>query len=159
MKAYTTRVGEGPFPTELTGEQGDYIRETGREYGATTGRPRRCGWFDTVMARYSSRINGLSSLVITKLDVLDGVEEIKVCTGYEVDGKLLGEFPADSMTLNDCTPVYEILAGWQSDTSEVKKWEELPVQAQNYIEYIEKQTGVPVSMISVGPMRLRTIIK
>jgi len=159
IKAYTTRVGEGPFPTELRGEEGDNIREMGKEYGATTGRPRRCGWFDLVIARYSARINGLTNFVITKLDVLDSLKTIKVCVGYRLKDQVFKEFPAQLDILEDCDPIYEEFPGWQQETSDIKEYAELPEAARSYIEFIESQVGVPIKMISVGPMRKRTIIK
>lgn len=159
MKAYTTRVGEGPFPTELTGKKGEYFREVGKEYGATTGRPRRCGWFDAVIARYSTRVNGLTSLAITKLDVLDEVKELYVCTAYDFNGERLDNFPSDLNVLKNCKPIYEKLSGWKSKTDKIRYYDDLPVNARKYIEYIESLTGVPVTMISVGPMRTKTIIK
>jgi adenylosuccinate synthase len=159
MKAYTTRVGEGPFPTELKGKEGEYFRETGKEYGATTGRPRRCGWFDGVVARYATRNNGLTSLAITKLDVLDRVNSIKVCTAYDYKGKQLTEFPADLDILNECVPIYEELPGWERDITEVNDFDILPDNARSYIKYIESITKIPVSMVSVGPMRVKTIMR
>jgi len=159
MKAYTTRVGEGPFPSELTGKEGEYFREIGKEYGATTGRPRRCGWFDSVIARYSTRVNGLTSIAITKLDVLDDVEEINICIAYEYLEKRLEEFPADLDILKNCKPIYEKLPGWKSKTTDITNFDDLPQYAKQYIEYIETLTEVPVSMVSVGPMRVRTIVR
>jgi adenylosuccinate synthase len=159
LKAYTTRVGEGPFPTELEGSDGDEIREIGKEYGATTGRPRRCGWFDLVIARYAARINGLTNLVITKLDVLDSLETIKVCVAYQYQNQTLQEFPANLNILKQCKPVYEELPGWMQPTTDIQTYEDLPQAARDYIEYIEKKVNVAVKMISVGPMRERTIIR
>jgi adenylosuccinate synthase len=159
MKAYTTRVGEGPFPTELTGTDGDEMREMGKEYGATTGRPRRCGWFDLVIGRYAARINGLTGLAITKLDVLDSLNTLKICVGYQYKGKILTEFPADVSSLEECEPIYETLPGWQESTTDITKYEQLPENARKYLEYLESQIGVPVKMISVGPMRKKTILK
>jgi adenylosuccinate synthase len=159
VKAYTTRVGEGPFPTELKGEEGDQIREMGKEYGATTGRPRRCGWFDLVIARYSARINGLTGFVITKLDVLDSLKTIKICMGYKYQNQIFREFPARLNILEECEPIYEELPGWQQETQDIKVYDELPEAARNYIEFIESKVDIPVKMISVGPMRKRTIIK
>jgi adenylosuccinate synthase len=159
LKAYTTRVGEGPFPTELRGEEGKYLREVGKEYGATTGRPRRCGWFDAVIARYSARINGLTSLAITKMDVLDQVETIKVCTHYNCEGGTLENFPASIEKLSKCEPVYVDLHGWKMEIENLQSFEDLPENAQKYIGYIEKVTGVPVNMISVGARRESTIFK
>jgi adenylosuccinate synthase len=159
MKAYTTRVGEGPFPTELDGKEGEYFREIGKEYGATTGRPRRCGWFDGVIARYAKRINGLTSLAITKIDVLDRINRIKVCNAYEYEGKQLTEFPADLDILKKCVPLYEELPGWEKDITNVNDFNILPENARNYIKYIESITRIPVSMVSVGPMRVKTIMR
>ena len=159
MKAYTTRVGEGPFPTELTGSEGDEIRDIGKEYGATTGRPRRCGWFDLVIARYAARVNGLTGLAITKLDVLDRMTSIKICTGYEYMDKNISEFPADLSRLEQCEPVYKELPGWQTDTSNATNYQDLPDNAQKYLQFLEEHIGVPIRMVSVGPMRKKTIIK
>jgi adenylosuccinate synthase len=157
IKAYTTRVGEGPFPTELTGEEGNTFRETGKEYGATTGRPRRCGWFDLVIARYAARINGLTSMAITKLDVLDSFDEIKVCTNYRYKNSILREFPADLKIMESCEPIYKTMSGWKSRTQHITDYQNLPINAKKYIEYIENETAVPASIISVGPMRRKTI--
>jgi len=159
LKAYTTRVGEGPFPTELVGEDGTRFRELGREYGATTGRPRRCGWFDLVIARYAVRVNGLTSLAITKLDILDTLPEIKVCTGYRYKNTILKDFPADLRILEVCKPIYETFPGWQTNTCDIQRYEDLPTNARKYIEYIEKQAEVPVKIISVGAMRSSTIFR
>ena len=159
MKAYTIRVGEGPFPTELTGPDGAEMREIGKEYGATTGRPRRCGWFDLVIGRYAARINGLTGLAITKLDVLDSMSSLKICVGYRYNGKTITEFPADVVNLKNCEPVYESLPGWQTSTTDVTRYEDLPENARKYLEYLEQQIGVPLKMISVGPMRKKTVIK
>lgn len=159
MKAYTTRVGEGPFPTELTDDAGRYLRESGREYGATTGRPRRCGWFDLVIARYAAQVNGLTQIAVTKLDVLDSLPEIQVCTGYRYRGKRLDAFPADISVLEACEPDYDIFPGWQQKTEHIERFEELPENARNYIETIERILGVPVRYISVGPRRNQTIFR
>ena len=159
MKAYTTRVGEGPFPTELTGSEGDEIREIGKEYGATTGRPRRCGWFDLVIARYAARVNGLTGLAITKLDVLDRMTSIKICIGYRYMEKNISEFPADLSQLEQCEPVYRELSGWETDTSDATDYKDLPDNAQKYLQFLEEHIGVPIRMVSVGPMRKKTIIK
>ncbi len=139
VKAYTTRVGEGPFPTELKGKEGAALREAGQEYGATTGRPRRCGWFDLVVARYAARINGLTSLAITKLDVLDSLSEIKVCTAYQYKDERIDEFPADINILQKCTPVYDTLPGWNSSTSEASRYNQLPLKAKK----ISGISGIP----------------
>ncbi len=156
-KAYTTRVGEGPFPTELSAEEEASLRERGGEYGATTGRPRRCGWFDAVAARYAVKINGMNGLILTKLDVLDNLGEIKICTAYRYKGEILETFPQDSNTLHQCEPVYETLEGWLEDTSSAKRFEELPANAQRYIRRIEELCGVEVVMISVGAERKQAI--
>ncbi len=157
IKAYTTRVGEGPFPTELPGKAGEFLRRAGAEFGATTGRPRRCGWFDGVVARYAIRVNGIDSLAVTKLDVLDEFDTIKVCTGYRHAGKLLKEFPTNLKILEDCEPVYEEIEGWKQPTSGAKSWEALPPAAQNYLDYLKDLTGVPIKIISVGSKRSQTI--
>ena len=159
MKAYTTRVGEGPFPTELLDEDGEFLRKEGAEFGATTGRPRRCGWFDAVIARYAVRINGIDGLAMTKLDVLDRFESIKVCTGYELDGKVVKDLPTDLQTLSRCRPVYEALPGWQSSTANARSWEELPPAARDYLAFLEEQVGAPAKIISVGSKRSQTIIR
>ncbi len=156
-KAYTTRVGSGPFPTEVEGEQGEHIRKKGGEFGSTTGRPRRCGWFDAVAIQHSVRISGVDSLIVTKLDVLDDQETIRICTGYKDGGKIYKNFPADIEMLNSCEPVYEEVSGWKEDTSNVKSVELLPEKARNYIRTIEKIVGVKVDMVSVGPERLQII--
>ncbi|MBM7856096.1 adenylosuccinate synthase [Desulfohalotomaculum tongense] len=157
-KAYTTRVGEGPFPTELHDELGEKIRRQGHEFGTTTGRPRRCGWFDAVIGRYSARINGLNYLAITKLDVLSGLPEIKICTGYKLDGKVTTSFPASLKTLARCEPVYETLPGWQEDISGAQSIADLPENAQRYLQRISQLVGVPLAMVSVGPKRSQTIV-
>ena len=152
-KAYTTRVGQGPFPTELVGELGDQLRERGQEYGTTTGRPRRCGWFDAAVVRKAMRLNGLDSLAVTHLDVLDGFEALRIGIGYRKDGEMLREMPNTLYRLDGAEPVYEDLPGWQTDTSEVRRWEHLPPNAQRYIERLEELTGVPVGFITVGARR------
>lgn len=158
-KAYTTRVGEGPFPTETEGETAEKIRRRGQEYGTTTGRPRRCGWLDLVILKYAARINGLSYLALTKLDVLSSFERIKICTAYRYRGELLTEFPHSYHVLAECEPVYEEMEGWQESLNEVFKLEDLPYQARFYIERIENLTGVEVALIAVGPQRRQTIEK
>ena len=155
-KSYTTRVGKGPFPTELFDETGDYIREAGFEYGTTTGRPRRCGWLDLVILRYAVRVNGLTGIAINKLDTLTGLKELKVCTGYECDGEVITDFPADIHELDKCTPIYETLPGWTEDIIKAKKPSDLPEAAMNYIRFIEKQIGCPVELIGVGPDRTQS---
>jgi adenylosuccinate synthase len=157
-KAYTTRVGEGPFPTELNDEIGEHMRLKGGEYGATTGRPRRCGWLDAILLRYSSRINGMSALAMTKLDVLDEFDTIKVCVGYKFGGEVIREFTTDFRKLRECTPVFEELPGWKTDTSGVKDYRDLPETAQSYVKYVERVIKTPISIISVGPRRAQTVI-
>lgn len=159
MKAYTTRVGEGPFPTELTDEKGERLRDRGGEYGATTGRPRRCGWLDLVVAKYACSISGVDSLALTKLDVLDGFDEIKICTGYRYNGKIITSFPADQEICSDCVPEYEIAPGWSSSTEGTTRFEDLPENAQKYIQTLEELIGVPCSAISTGQGRESIIFK
>ncbi len=156
-KAYTTRVGEGPFPTQLDNEIGDEIRKNGAEFGTTTGRPRRCGWFDAVILRYAVRVNGLSSVALTKLDVLDSLDTVKICTGYKFRGREIREFPHSLKQLSLCEPVYDELPGWEEDTSGVRKFSDLPVNAQKYIKRIEELTGVEAAIVAVGPKRSQTI--
>ncbi|HOQ09989.1 MAG TPA: adenylosuccinate synthase [Syntrophomonadaceae bacterium] len=158
VKAYTTRVGEGPFPTELTDELGETLRQKGVEFGTTTGRPRRCGWLDAVILRYAVRINGLTDLAITKLDVLDSFETIKICVAYRYDGQLLEEFPENLAILGKCEPVYIEVPGWQQDITGVTSYEELPANAKAYIEKIEELTGVKQALVAVGPKRSQTIV-
>lgn len=157
-KAYATRVGSGPFPTELLDETGEMLRKAGNEFGSTTGRPRRCGWFDALVARYAVRINGLSGIAITKLDVLSGLETIKVCTGYEYQGKMLDEIPASLEVMEQCTPVYEKLPGWSEDITGAKSLEDLPENARKYVARVEELSGAPVVLVSVGPRRSETIV-
>jgi len=157
IKAYTTRVGAGPFPTELLDETGDYIQEKGAEFGATTGRRRRCGWLDLVMMRDSIRLNGLSSFSVTKLDVLTGLEKIKICVAYDLQGKRIDYKPASLKKLDQCTPIYEEMTGWKEDISSARHIDQLPQEARIYLERIEQITGVPFSIISVGPVREQTI--
>jgi adenylosuccinate synthase len=157
-KAYTTRVGSGPFPTELFDEIGERMQEKGAEFGATTGRKRRCGWFDAVAARHSVRINGLTGLIITKLDVLSGIGTLKICTGYEIDGKFTDEFPSDIPNLAAAVPRYIELAGFAEPIDAARELSELPKNARAYIEKIEELLSVPVTMISVGAERSQTII-
>jgi len=156
-KAYTTRVGSGPFPTELEDSTGKFLRDNGGEYGATTGRPRRCGWIDLAVVKHAARINSITHLCLTKMDVLSGLENIKVCTGYTHDGRLLPGFPADFEILEKCSPVYEEVAGWKEDISAATEYAQLPENAQKYIAYIEELTGIPVIMISVGTRRKQVI--
>ncbi|OPY58704.1 MAG: Adenylosuccinate synthetase [Pelotomaculum sp. PtaU1.Bin035] len=157
-KAYTTRVGEGPFPTELKDETGAYIQERGGEIGTTTGRPRRCGWFDGVMGRYAVRINGLHCLAVTKLDVLSGLEKVKICTSYNYRGDILDEFPASLKVLNECVPVYEEFSGWREDITSAKKLEDLPVNARRYLDRVSELAGAPIALIGVGSKRSQTIL-
>jgi adenylosuccinate synthase len=158
VKAYTTRVGSGPFPTELFDEIGDKIQKKGAEFGATTGRRRRCGWLDTVLLRNAARLNGLTGLVITKLDVLDGLEDLKICTGYEHNGKIIRDFPASLKTLGSCKPIYEVLPGWMEDISDIRKIEDLPKNARHYLDRIAELTETPIDIVSVGPGREETIV-
>lgn len=157
VKAYSTRVGEGPFVTELFDEQGEWLRKQGFEYGATTGRPRRCGWLDLCVVRHADMINGLTDIVLTKLDVLGGLDEIKVCVAYEIDGEEIPYVPSDQEDVAKAKPVYVTLPGWKEDISVMKTWDELPENAKKYVEYIEEFIGVPVSMVSVGPDRINNI--
>ena len=159
VKAYATRVGEGPMPTELLGASGDRLRDSGKEFGSVTGRPRRCGWYDVVVARYAARINGLDSVALTKLDVLDGLDEVKVCTGYRVGKDVITEWPADLNLLEKCEPVYETLPGWSRPSLGVTRYEDLPREAQQYVAFLEEVTGVPVSIVSTGSGRNDTIIR
>jgi len=156
-KAYATRVGSGPFPTEIDGEQGEHIRKKGGEFGSTTGRPRRCGWFDAVAIRHSVRISGVDSLIVTKLDVLDDQETIRICTGYKSYEKVYNNFPADLDVLENCEPVYEEVSGWMEDTSKVRDVKSLPGKAMDYIRKVEEIIGLKVKMVSVGPERLQII--
>ena len=158
-KAYITRVGGGPFPTELLGDIGEHIRKRGKEFGAVTGRPRRCGWFDVPLLRYSAMINGFDSLVITKLDVLDELDEIPVCLDYQVAGKSIIDMPPSSDDLGVIEPVYETLPGWKSSTFGISDYGQLPTRAKSYLDYLEKVTGVEVGCISTGPERTQTIIR
>jgi adenylosuccinate synthase len=156
-KAYTTRVGEGPFPTELKDQVGERIREKGGEYGATTGRPRRCGWFDAVVVNHAIRINGIREMAITKLDVLDDFQKVKVCVGYRLNGKVVDHVPSSLEMLENCEPVYEELDGWRREVKGAKQISDLPVQAQNYLKRIETLTRVKITMVSVGSERNETI--
>ncbi|MGL5050436.1 MAG: adenylosuccinate synthase [Fusobacteriaceae bacterium] len=157
MKAYTTRVGEGPFVTELNDATGEWLRTTGHEYGSTTGRPRRCGWLDLVVGKYATDINGLTDIVITKIDVLSGLDTIKICTGYEIDGKIHTSCPASTESLSRATPVYEELPGWTEDISAMREYEELPENCKNYIKRMEEFLGCQITMVSVGPERTQNI--
>jgi len=158
VKAYTTRVGEGPFPTELFDEIGDAIQVKGAEFGATTGRKRRCGWLDSVLLRNSARLNGLTGLAITKLDVLGELESLKICTAYEYNGEIIHDFPASIKILKACKPAFETLPGWSEDISGVRKIDDLPQNAKDYLSRIEELTETPINIISVGPGRDQTII-
>src|SRR5215212_6741734 len=159
VKAYTTRVGEGPFPTELFGDMGNRLRESGSEYGAVTGRPRRCGWFDAVAVRYAARINGLDGLALTKLDVLDGLERIDICTSYRCGGDVLHDLPSDVSRLAKCEPVYESMAGWSAPTKGLRRLAELPDAARRYVARLEEVSGVPAAIISTGSDRDDTIVR
>ncbi|MGW2145670.1 adenylosuccinate synthase [Nonomuraea bangladeshensis] len=158
LKAYTTRVGSGPFPTELTDEMGDWLRTTGGEYGVTTGRNRRCGWFDAVIARYATRINGVTDYFLTKLDVLSGLERIPVCVAYEVDGVRHDEIPMTQTDFHHAKPVYEEFPGWQEDITGAKTFADLPPNAQAYVRTLEEMSGAPISAIGVGPGRDQTLV-
>ena len=159
VKAYATRVGEGPFPTELLDEMGEFLRATGGEFGVTTGRPRRCGWYDAVVARYSSRINGLTDFVLTKLDVLTGLETIPVCVAYDVDGVRHEEMPADQSDFHHATPVLVEFDGWTEDITQARTFDDLPVNAQRYVLALEELSGTRISAIGVGPGRDATILR
>ena len=157
LKAYTTRVGSGPFPTELLDAMGEHLRKAGGEVGVTTGRPRRCGWFDAVIGRYAARVNGITDFFLTKLDVLSGLETVPICVGYEVDGRRTDEMPMTQSDVHHAVPVYEELPGWFEDLSPFRAFEELPANARAYVHRIEELTGAPVSAIGVGPGRDQTI--
>jgi adenylosuccinate synthase len=158
-KAYTTRVGEGPLPTELSGALADRLRESGQEYGASTGRPRRCGWYDAVVVRYSARINGLDALALTKLDVLDGLPDVLICTAYQTSGGTITEFPADLRALAGAEAVYERMPGWTSPTKGITRFQDLPDAAQRYVHKLEEVTGVACAIVSTGSDRHETIVK
>ena len=157
VKAYTTRVGEGPFPTEFDPELMEEIRKKGKEFGATTGRPRRCGWFDAVLVRYSCMVNGIQEIVVTKLDVLDDLKEIKICIGYKTNGKVIRNFPASSVMLKECEPVYETHQGWLSDTSQVKKYSAMPPRSKKYLDRLSKLVKAPITLLSVGSHEDQTL--
>ena len=159
IKAYTTRVGEGPFPTELHDDMGEHLRKTGGEFGVTTGRPRRTGWYDAVIARYAGRVNGLTDLVLTKLDVLTGLEKVPVCVAYDVDGVRHDEMPADQSAFHHATPIYEELPGWWENISDVREFEDLPKNARDYVLALEEMSGTRISSIGVGPDREATIVR
>jgi adenylosuccinate synthase len=158
VKAYTTRVGSGPFPTELLDEDGEKLRTIGGEVGVTTGRNRRCGWYDAPIARYAVRVNGLTDFFLTKLDVLTGWEQIPVCVAYEIDGRRVEELPASQSDFHHAKPIYEYLPGWSEDISEAKRLADLPANARAYVKYLEEISGAPMSAIGVGPGRTQTII-
>ncbi len=159
FKAYCTRVGGGPMPTEMKDETGDLIRERAHEYGTTTGRPRRCGWFDAVATRFSTRVNGFTGAAITRLDILDVLPRLKICVGYKLDGKTITNFPASVAALARCEPVYEELDGWQTPTTDIRSYKQLPAEARNYISRIEELASCPVNLVCVGPEREQTIEK
>lgn len=158
VKAYSTRVGEGPFPTELLNEIGDNIREAGHEYGTTTGRPRRCGWLDACVVRYAGYVSGIDYMAITRLDVLDKLKTLKICVGYKYNGEVLKEFPASLKVLGAVEPIYEELPGWETDITAIRKYEELPVNARRYVERLSQVAGIKIGIVSVGPSRDQTII-
>lgn len=158
VKAYSTRVGEGPFPTELLNEIGDNIREAGHEYGTTTGRPRRCGWLDACVVRYAGYVSGIDYMAITRLDVLDKLKSLKICVGYKYNGEVLKEFPASLKVLGAVEPIYEELPGWETDITAVRKYEDLPVNARRYVERLSEVAGIKIGIVSVGPSRDQTII-
>ena len=156
-KAYTTRVGNGPFPTEMLGDEGDHLRQLGNEFGATTGRPRRCGWFDGPIVRAATRINGLTSIALTRLDTLDTLDHLKVCVAYECEGQTLQQFPSDPRVLEKCKPIYEEFEGWQEPTHKIRRYEDLPAKARAYVDRIAELSHAPASIVSVGPERDATI--
>ncbi|MBE0414973.1 MAG: adenylosuccinate synthase [Dehalococcoidia bacterium] len=158
FKAYSTRVGSGPLPTELFDETGELIRKSAHEYGTTTGRPRRCGWFDAVVGRFSARINGFSGVALTRLDILDALPSLKICTGYKLEGKTLKNPPSNSGLLAKCEPIYEELPGWQRDISQLRRFKDLPPEARSYVKRVEELIGCPIDLISVGPRREQTIV-
>jgi adenylosuccinate synthase len=157
-KAYTTRVGEGPFPTEQQNDIGEFLGTRGREYGTVTGRKRRCGWFDAVLVRQSVAVNGINGIALTKLDVLDGMDELKVCTGYRLDGETIDYMPASQAAQAQVEPVYESMEGWQETTAGARSWADLPAQAVKYVRRIEELIGAPVAMLSTSPERDDTIL-
>jgi adenylosuccinate synthase len=158
IKAYTTRVGSGPFPTELLNEQGEWLRKTGGEYGVTTGRSRRTGWFDAVIARYATRVNGVTDYCLTKLDILSSLDKVPVCVAYEVDGKRYDEIPMTQTDFHHAKPVYEYLDGWWEDISGCTTFDDLPKNAKSYIKTIEEMAGAPISAVGVGPRRDQTLL-
>ena len=159
VKSYTTRVGKGPFVTELFDETGERIREKGHEYGATTGRPRRCGWLDLVIVGFSVRVSGITSIALSRMDTLGGFDKVRICVGYEIDGKVTKDYPASLDDLAKAKPIYKDFEGWSDDISHVRSYDELPKAAREYIEFIESETGTPVGMIGVGPERSECIVR
>ena len=159
VKAYTTRVGEGPFPTELKDQTGELIQQRGFEFGTTTGRARRCGWFDAVIARYAARVSGISDFAVTKLDVLTGLDTLNICVAYKAGNDEIREFPLSQKTFRECQPIYEEMPGWPEDISGVRQFADLPEAARNYIQRLEELTGVPATLIAVGPGREQTIVR
>lgn len=159
VKAYTTRVGEGPFPTELFDDHGEHLRKVGAEYGTTTGRPRRCGWYDAVIARYAARVNGVTDFVLTKLDVLTGLDQVPVCVAYDVNGVRHDEMPVNQSDFHHATPIFEYLPGWWEDISDCRTFEELPQNAQDYVLAVEKMSGARISVVGVGPSRAATVVR
>ncbi len=159
LKAYTTRVGGGPFPTELSGEVEEFLRQRGNEFGTTTGRPRRCGWLDTVVARYAQLLNGVDAIALTKLDVLDDFDEIPVCIGYRVKGETLRDLPPDQASLDSVEPVLRTMKGWKRSTVGTLDRADLPPAARDYVDFIEQEIGVPIPLISTGPRREETIVR
>jgi len=159
FKAYCTRVGGGPFPTELTDDTGDLIRERAQEFGTTTGRPRRCGWFDAVAARFSHRLNGFTGMAVTRFDILDVLPSLKICTAYKIGNKTITDFPSSLAVLERCEPVYEELPGWQTDTCGVRTFRGLPAAARKYVHQLEELVGCPANLVCVGPERTQTIVK
>ncbi len=157
-KAYCTRVGNGPFPTELSDELGQKLREAGQEFGATTGRPRRCGWIDLVALKYAVRVNGMNELTLTKLDILDDFKEIKLCTEYIVDGKATSTFPLDLPDIESIKPKYKAMPGWQQSLSDCESFEDLPSNAKKYLDFVQEYLGVELTLLSKGPKRTETIL-
>jgi adenylosuccinate synthase len=158
-KAFCSRVGGGPMPTELKDKTGDLIRERGHEYGTVSGRPRRCGWFDAIAARHSSRVNGFTGIAITRLDILDALPKLKICVGYKLNGETINHFPGSAIALEKCEPIYEELEGWQTSTSDIREYAELPVQARQYIERLEELIACPTNIICIGAKREQAILK